>query len=85
MPKGTVKFFSARKGYGFITSEEGEEDVFVHFSNIEAEEGVFRTLNQDDEVEFDIEPGKKGPEAKNVVVTKKAPPRPRNRDRQRRY
>jgi len=64
MAKGTVKWFNNKKGYGFITSEEGD-DIFVHFSNIQAE--GFKTLAIDQEVFFEIEPGKKGPIAKNIT------------------
>ena len=60
---GTVKFFNNEKGYGFI-SREGEDDVFVHFSNI-AGEG-FKSLEEGQAVEFEIGPGRKGPEALNV-------------------
>lgn len=78
MSNGVVKWFNSRKGYGFITpsdAPEGEEgnDVFVHYSNIVADEGEYKTLNEGDEVEFEVQPGQKGPEAVNVVVTKKAP------------
>lgn len=65
MPTGTVKFFNAEKGYGFI-SREGGDDVFVHFSNIQGE--GFKTLDEGDNVEFDVAPGRKGEEAKNVRV-----------------
>ena len=65
MIKGTVKWFSAIKGYGFISTEDGE-DVFVHYSAL-PETGEFRTLNEGDEVEFEIEEAEKGPQAKNVV------------------
>lgn len=76
--KGTVKWFNARKGFGFITPTDSDQttDVFVHHSAIVAEENEFRSLNEGDEVEFEIAEGRKGPEAKNVVVTKKAPPPP---------
>lgn len=63
MPTGTVKFFNAEKGFGFI-SREGADDVFVHFSNIVGE--GYRTLDEGQAVEFDIAPGRKGDEAKNV-------------------
>ena len=78
MAKGTVKWFNARKGFGFITPTDSDQnaDVFVHHSAIVAEEDEFRSLNEGDEVEFEIGEGRKGPEAKNVVVTKKAPPPP---------
>ncbi len=70
--KGTVKWFNSRKGYGFITSEEGT-DVFVHFSAIQAQGDEFKSLNENDKVEFDITEGQKGPQASNVVVTERAP------------
>ncbi len=60
---GTVKFFNNEKGYGFI-SREGEDDVFVHFSNI-AGEG-YKSLEEGQTVEFEVGPGRKGPEALNV-------------------
>lgn len=63
MPTGTVKFFNAEKGFGFI-SREGADDVFVHFSNIVSE--GYKTLDEGQAVEFDIGPGRKGDEAKNV-------------------
>ena len=65
MTQGTVKFFNAEKGYGFITPESGD-DVFVHFSNI-AGDG-YKTLNEGQRVEFDVAQGKKGQEAQNVRV-----------------
>ena len=63
MPTGTVKFFNAEKGFGFI-SREGANDVFVHFSNIVGE--GYKTLDEGQAVEFDIAAGRKGDEAKNV-------------------
>jgi CspA family cold shock protein len=62
---GTVKFFNAEKGFGFI-SREGGNDVFVHFSNIQGE--GYKTLDEGQQVEFDIAPGRKGDEAQNVRV-----------------
>lgn len=61
--KGKVKWFNERKGYGFITPEEGS-DVFVHHSSIKME--GFKTLAEGDEVEFDVVPGEKGAKAENV-------------------
>lgn len=63
--KGTVKWFSAEKGYGFIEREEGG-DVFVHFSAIQTE--GFKTLTEGQKVEFDIIEGARGPQAANVVI-----------------
>jgi cold shock protein len=60
---GTVKFFNAEKGYGFISREDGD-DVFVHFSNIQG--SGYRTLEEGQRVEFDVGPGRKGEEAQNV-------------------
>lgn len=65
MAQGTVKFFNAEKGFGFISREQGD-DVFVHFSNIQGD--GYKTLNENDRVEFDVAPGKKGEEAQNVRV-----------------
>ncbi|AIQ73601.1 MULTISPECIES: cold shock domain-containing protein [Paenibacillus] len=62
--KGTVKWFNAEKGYGFL-QVEGGEDVFVHFSAIQGE--GFKTLDEGQEVEFDITDGSRGPQAENVV------------------
>jgi len=62
--KGTVKWFDSEKGYGFITSEDGK-DVFVHYSAISTD--GFKTLNEKDQVEFQVEEGNRGPQAKNVV------------------
>ena len=67
MYKGTVKWFDAKKGYGFIT-REGGDDIFVHFSAIQAD--GFRKLEEGDQVQFDIQDGAKGPQAANVKVIK---------------
>ena len=63
---GTVKWFNDQKGFGFITREDGEKDVFVHHSAIQSN-GGYRTLNEGDKVEFDVVQGTKGPAAENVV------------------
>mgnify|MGYP001797724205 FL=1 len=63
MATGTVKFFNAEKGYGFISREQGE-DVFVHFSQIQGE--GYKSLVDVHCVEFDVAPGRKGEEAQNV-------------------
>lgn len=64
MQKGTVKWFSSEKGYGFIQSESGE-DVFVHFSAIQGE--GYKTLDEGASVEFEVIDGAKGPQAANVT------------------
>ncbi len=63
LAKGTVKWFNQKKGYGFIKQEEGP-DIFVHYSSIGM--SGFKTLNEGEEVVFDIEEGSRGPVAKNV-------------------
>lgn len=65
MIKGTVKWFNAEKGFGFITAEDGK-DVFVHFSQIQKE--GFKSLEEGEQVEFEIVDGQKGPQAANVQV-----------------
>lgn len=76
MVEGTVKWFNSRKGFGFIISEDGS-DLFVHFSALSGDDDDYKTLNENDKVEFDVIQGQKGPQASNVVVTQKAPPQPR--------
>ena len=64
--KGTIKFYNSEKGFGFITPKDGSKDVFVHFSAIQSND--FKTLNENQEVEFGIENGPKGPAAVHVVA-----------------
>lgn len=66
MNKGTVKWFNAQKGFGFITDDNGGEDVFVHFSRI-ASNG-FKTLEEGQVVSFEITQGQRGAQAVNVTV-----------------
>lgn len=66
MPKGKVKWFSNAKGYGFIQAEEVvAKDIFVHYSSIQAD--GYKSLNEGDDVEFELVDGPKGPKAENVV------------------
>jgi CspA family cold shock protein len=71
MATGTVKWFSSEKGYGFIEQADGGADVFCHFSGIRGND--YRNLNQGDEVEFEIEQGAKGLQARDVNVINPAP------------
>jgi len=65
MSKGTVKWFNAEKGFGFITPDDGGKDLFVHHSEIKVD--GYATLNEGQKVEFEIGQGQKGPCANNVV------------------
>lgn len=63
--EGRVKWFNEDKGYGFIARDDGGEDVFLHFSEIQKE--GFKTIREDQAVEFSVEMGPKGPKATNVI------------------
>ena len=65
MATGTVKWFNESKGYGFISQDNGGEDVFVHFSAIQG--SGFKTLVEGEKVSFEVQKGPKGPQASNVV------------------
>lgn len=64
MAQGTVKWFNAEKGFGFIAPADGSDDVFVHYSEIQG--NGFRTLEENQQVEFEIGEGAKGPQAQQV-------------------
>ena len=64
MATGTVKWFNAEKGFGFIAPDDGGEDVFAHFSSIQS--SGYRSLDENQKVEFDVTQGPKGPQAENV-------------------
>jgi len=64
MAQGTVKWFNAEKGFGFIAQEDGGDDVFVHYSAIQTQ--GYKTLHENQKVEFDVTQGPKGPQAENV-------------------
>jgi CspA family cold shock protein len=67
MATGTVKWFNAEKGFGFITQDDGGADVFVHFSAIEG--GGYKSLDENDKVTFEVTQGPKGAQASNVTRT----------------
>ncbi|MEY3387923.1 MAG: cold-shock protein [Candidatus Nanopelagicales bacterium] len=64
MPQGSVKWFNSEKGFGFLAPDGGGPDVFVHYSAIQSD--GYRSLNEEQRVEFDITEGQKGPQAANV-------------------
>jgi CspA family cold shock protein len=64
MAQGTVKWFNAEKGFGFIAQEDGGDDVFVHYSAIQTQ--GYKSLDENQKVEFDVTQGPKGPQAENV-------------------
>jgi CspA family cold shock protein len=67
--KGKVKWFSNVKGYGFLEKDGGDKDIFIHYSAIQSE--GYKTLEQGEEVTFDVVEGERGPQAANLVRTKK--------------
>ena len=68
MATGTVKWFNAEKGFGFIAPDDGSADVFAHFSAINS--SGYRSLDEGDQVEYDVEQGPKGPQASNITLNR---------------
>jgi cold shock protein len=66
MAQGTVKWFNGEKGFGFITPDDGGKDLFVHYSELQG--SGFRSLEENQRVQFDVEQGQKGPQAVKVTV-----------------
>ncbi|MCQ9331466.1 cold-shock protein [Corynebacterium phoceense] len=66
MAQGTVKWFNAEKGFGFIAPDDGSADVFVHYSEIQGK--GFRSLEENQKVEFEVGEGQKGPQAQNITA-----------------
>jgi len=64
MAQGTVKWFNAEKGFGFITPDDGGQDLFAHYSSIDA--GGYRSLDENQRVEFSVGQGTKGPQAEKI-------------------
>ena len=72
---GHVKWFDRKKGFGFIIDEDGN-DIFVHYSALQGRDDDYKTLNENDKVEFEVVQAEKGPQAKNVEILQKAPSNP---------
>jgi CspA family cold shock protein len=66
MPTGTVKWFNAEKGFGFITPDDGSQDLFAHYSAIQS--SGYRSLDEGQRVEFEVTQGQKGPQASNITT-----------------
>jgi len=66
MAQGTVKWFNSEKGFGFIAPDDNSKDVFVHYSNVVGE--GYKSLEENQRVEFDVTQGNKGPQAENVRI-----------------